>query len=274
MVRFHYFQGIFLYNEGIQAQKGDPMMDNLATRMKEYEHSYRFFLPKRTPLLIRIDGKAFHTFTKGMNKPFDEHLQTAMWETCKYLASHIMGCKLLYHQSDEISILVTNYDQVDTEAWFNNNVQKIASVSASLATAKFNEVIRHYYPEKPLALFDSRVWLLPKEEVANYFIWRQMDATKNSISMVAHAHFPHKSLQGLDSGQLQNRLMLEKGINWNNLPIWQKRGICIMKKQIEKTTTYNGQTVTALRNVWVEDFETPIFTQDRGYIEKYVYLPS
>jgi tRNA(His) 5'-end guanylyltransferase len=229
--------------------------------MKEYENNYRIYLPKRMPLLIRIDGKAFHTFTKGMNKPFDEHLQKAMWETGKYVASHMMGCKLVYQQSDEISLLLTNYDKRDTESWFNNNLQKIVSVSASLATAKFNEVIRQHSPDKSLALFDARAWLLPKEEVINYFIWRQADATKNSISMVAQAHFPHTSLEGLHSNELQDKLMLEKGINWNDLPIWQKRGICIVKKKIEKVVQHNGQMISAQRNVWVEDLETPIFTE-------------
>ncbi|MED3440265.1 tRNA(His) guanylyltransferase Thg1 family protein [Bacillus subtilis] len=239
-------------------------MDNFGDRMKDYENAYRIKLPKRMPVLIRIDGKAFTNYTKGMKKPFDEDVTYAMWETCKYLAQNIMGCKLAYTQSDEISLLLTNYDKLTTESWFDNNLQKLVSVSASLATAKFNEVMRMKYPEKKLALFDARAWVLPKDEVCNYFLWRQKDATKNSISMVAQANFSHNQLQGLNGGQLQDKLFLERGTNWNDLPTWQKRGACITKVYFEK----NG----ALRSKWDVDLETPIFSQDREYVEQYVYL--
>ncbi|MGY4873988.1 tRNA(His) guanylyltransferase Thg1 family protein [Bacillus licheniformis] len=240
------------------------LMDKFGDRMKGYENTFRMKLPKRMPVIIRIDGKAFHTYTKGMEKPFDKDLTYAMWETCKYLAQNIMGCKLAYTQSDEISLLLTNYDKLTTESWFDNNLQKIVSVSASLATAKFNEIMREEYPEKQFALFDARAWVLPKDEVCNYFLWRQQDATKNSISMVAQANFPHNQLQGLNGDQMQDKLFLEKGINWNDIPTWQKRGACIKKIYFEK----NG----AIRNVWDVDLETPIFSQDREYVEQYVYL--
>lgn len=240
--------------------------DNFGNRMKGYEDAYRIKLPKRLPVLIRIDGKAFHTYTKGMNRPFDEDLSRAMWDTCKYLAKEVMGCKMVYHQSDEISLLVTNYDKLTTESWFDNNLQKIASIAASLATAKFNEIMREKYPDKSLALFDARAWVLPHDEVNNYFLWRQQDASKNSVSMVAQANFPHKSLQGLNGSQMQDKLMLEKEINWNDLPVWQKRGICITKQYYEK----NG----ALRSKWEVDHNTPIFSQDRNYINQHVCLNS
>ena len=239
-------------------------MDKFGNRMKDYENAYRVKLPKRLPVLIRIDGKAFHTYTRGMKKPFDMDLMQAMWETCKYLAANVMGCKVAYHQSDEISLLLTNYDKLTTESWFDNNLQKMASISASLATAKFNETMREKYPEKQLALFDARVWTLPHDEVCNYFLWRQQDATKNSISMVAQANFPHKQLQGLNGKQMQDKLMLEKGINWNDIPTWQKRGACITKQYSMKGD--------AKRSKWDVDLETPIFSQDRDYIEQYVYL--
>lgn len=239
-------------------------MDQFGDRMKGYENAYRIKLLKRMPVIIRIDGKAFHTYTRGMQKPFDEELTSVFWETCKYLAANVMGCKIVYHQSDEISLLLTNYDKLSTESWFDNNLQKIVSISSSLATAKFNELMRHSYPEKQLALFDARVWVLPHDEVCNYFLWRQQDATKNSVSMVAQANFPHKQLQGLNGKQMQDKLMLEKGINWNDLDVWQKRGACITKQYYQK-----GE---ALRSKWDVDFETPIFSQDRNYINQYVYL--
>jgi tRNA(His) 5'-end guanylyltransferase len=240
------------------------MADKFGDRMKGYENAYRTYLPKRMPVIIRIDGKAFHTYTKGMEKPFDICLTSVMWETCKYLLQNIGGAKVAYTQSDEISILVTNYDKLTTESWFDNNLQKIVSVAASMATAKFNDLIRGYYPAKDLALFDARAYILPRDEVNNYFLWRQQDASKNSVSMVAQANFSHKSLQGLNGAKMQDKLMLEKGINWNDLPTWQKRGACVVKE-----TYYRGE---ARRTRWVTDMETPVFSQDRDYIEEHVYL--
>jgi len=240
------------------------MSDKFGNRMKGYEDAYRTKLPKRMPVIIRIDGKAFHTYTKGMQKPFDTDLTNAMWETCKFLAQNVMGCKLVYTQSDEISLLLTNYDKLTTESWFDNNLQKIVSVSASLATAKFNEVMREKYPEKELAFFDARAYVLPQDEVCNYFLWRQQDSTKNSISMVAQANFSQRELNGLNGSQLQDKLMLEKGVNWNDIPTWQKRGSCIVKE------FYNKGEV--LRKRWSVDDEIPVFSQDRNYVEKLVYL--
>jgi tRNA(His) guanylyltransferase len=238
--------------------------DDFGNRMKGYENVFRQVLPRRMPVIIRIDGCHFHTYTKGMNKPFDEDLTKAMWETCKYLAQNIMGCKMVYHQSDEISLLITNYDKLTTESWFQNNIQKIVSVAASMTTAKFNEVMRGKYPNKPLATFDARAWVLPHDEVNNYFLWRQQDATKNSISMVAQANFPHNQLQNLNGKQMQEKLYVEKGINWNDLPVWQKRGVCISKQYYKK-----GE---AIRSKWDVDLVTPIFSQNREYINQYVYL--
>lgn len=240
--------------------------DNFGDRMKGYENTSRTYLPKRLPVIIRIDGCHFHTYTRGMAKPFDIDLTLAMWETCKYLAQNIMGCKIVYHQSDEISLLLTNYDKLTTESWFQNNIQKIVSVSASMATAKFNEVMREKYPNKPLATFDARAWVLPHDEVNNYFLWRQQDASKNSISMVAQANFPHKQLQGLNGKQMQDKLFIEKSINWNDLPVWQKRGVCITKQYYTK-----GETQ---RTKWEVDHDTPVFSQNKSYIEQFVYLKS
>ncbi|AOZ62075.1 tRNA-His guanylyltransferase [Bacillus phage QCM8] len=239
-------------------------MGTFGDRMKGYENSYRTKLPKRMPVVIRIDGKAFHTYTKGMERPFDAVLAAAMWGTCQYLAENVMGCKLAYTQSDEISLLITNYDKLSTQSWFDNNLQKIVSVAASMATAKFNEIMRGVYPDKELALFDARAWVLPQDEVNNYFLWRQQDASKNSVAMVAQSIFPHKALQGLDGKAMQDKLMLEKDINWNNLPTWQKRGACIVKEYYEK----NG----AQRSRWSVDYATPIFSQQPEYINQYVYL--
>lgn len=238
--------------------------DSFGDRMKGFENINRVQLPARMPVMIRIDGCHFHTFTKGMEKPFDTKLTKAFWETCKYLAQNIMGCKLVYHQSDEITLLLVNYEKLTSQSWFDNNLQKIVSVAASMTTAKFNEEIKKYYPNKPLATFDARAWIVPREEVCNTFLWRQQDATKNSISMVAQANFAHKELQGLNGKEMQDKLMREKGIVWNNLPIWQKRGMCIKK------ANYFLEDGTR-RTRWVEDWDTPIFSEERIYIEKFVY---
>lgn len=238
--------------------------DDFGKRMKTYENSYRFTLPRRMPVILRIDGCHFHTFTRGMDKPFDDKLIEAFWETSKFLGENIMGAKLIYHQSDEISILITNYDTIQTDSWFSNNLQKMASVSASMATAKFNEVIRKSYPDKELAFFDSRAWVIPQDEVNNYFTWRQQDASKNSISMAAFANFAHKDLHGLSGNQLQEKLFSEKGINWDKFPTWKKRGACIIKKEYLKEN--------AMRRRWETDLDIPLFSKDRNYVERFVYL--
>ena len=238
--------------------------DDFGKRMKTYENSYRYTLPRRMPVILRIDGCHFHTFTKGMDKPFDEKLIEAFWETCKFLGENIMGAKLIYHQSDEISILITNYDTIQTDSWFSNNIQKMVSVSASMAAAKFNEVIRKSYPDKELAFFDSRAWIIPQDEVNNYFTWRQQDATKNSVSMTAFANFKHEELHGLSGNQLQEKLFSEKGINWDKFPVWKKRGACVLKKEYLKEGT--------VRRRWETDTDIPIFSKDKNYIERFVYL--
>lgn len=235
--------------------------DDLGNRMKTYESTSKTFLTKRMPVIIRIDGKAFHTYTRGLIKPFDENLANAMAETARYLCENISGCKLAFYQSDEISLLITNNDKITTESWFNNNLQKMVSVSASLATAKFNSLD---WEGKPLdlALFDSRAFILPEDEVVNYFLWRQQDATRNSVSMVAQTNFPHKELQYLSSAELQEKLFSEKEINWNDIETWKKRGLCVTRKYAVKER--------GVRNPWFIDKEIPVFTQDRNYIERFL----
>jgi tRNA(His) 5'-end guanylyltransferase len=266
--------------------------DDLGNRMKGYENISRYYLTKKTPVIIRIDGKAFHSFTKGFKRPFDDILIKSMQETAKYLCENVMGCKLAYTQSDEISLLLVDYERNESQPWFENNLQKICSVSASMATMAFNkyfEINSDNYIESVLnlqdsdielesqylsalnkatqkgAMFDARAFILPKEEVCNYFIWRQQDATRNSIQMVAQSLFSHKELQNKNCNELQELMFQEKGVNWNNFNNVYKRGSCIIKK------TYNiNEECTRTR--WIVDKEIPIFTQDRDYINKYVFI--
>ena len=216
--------------------------------MKMYESVSQIKLTRRMPLIIRLDGKAFHTFTRGMDKPFDERFISYMVRTTKYLVENIQGCKLGYTQSDEISLLLTDYDNFDTEAWFDKKLQKIVSVAASMATMYFNSLLLN---GKNNAMFDARAFVITKEEVANYFVWRQQDWTRNSIQMVAQANFPKKSLFGISCNDLQNKLLTEKDINWNDFDIYLKRGTC----------------VTANEGI---DLNIPIFTEEREYIEKFL----
>jgi len=203
-------------------------MKDIGTRMKEnYENRYRFYLTRRTPVIIRLDGKAFHTLTKDCEKPFDLPFNNSMTYTALQLVSDIQGAKIAYVQSDEISILLTDYDNLDTEAWFDYNLQKIVSVSPAMATSNFTK--RYIYPGDPReALFDARAFNIPRDEVANYFIWRQQDWIKNSVQMLARAHFSHKALHGKNQSTMITMLE-EKGVRWNELPEHLKNGTFLIK---------------------------------------------
>lgn len=240
-------------------------------RMKDnYESRSKQFLTRRTPVIIRLDGKAFHTYTRGLDKPFDKGLIEDMEDTTKFLCENIQGVKLGYCQSDEISLLLTDYDNLNTQAWFDYNVQKITSVSSSMTTAKFNELRfsryirdmkRHERPQNlmnqlgdnynmpKLALFDSRTFNIPKEEVANYFLARQKDAVKNSVAMLAQSLYPHSELHKKNGKEMQE-MCFQKGYNWNDLDYRKKRGCTIVK------TENNG---------W-QSFETPLHF-DNFFIE-------
>lgn len=230
--------------------------------MKGYEDVWRSQLPGRLPVLLRIDGKAFHTYTKGCKRPFDERLVEVMDETAQYLCKNIMNSRLAYVQSDEISILLVNYETNDTQSWFDNNIQKMVSISSAMASAYFTTQSAKIFGQPKLAMFDSRAFILPKEDVNNYFLWRQNDATRNSVQMLARSLYSHKELNGLNNSQLQE-LTFKKGQNWNNLPTSQKRGRCIVKELYTK----DGAT----RSRWTVDNEIPIFSTDKNYVEKFVY---
>jgi len=226
--------------------------DSLGDRMKDfYENRTRIYLPRRTYTIIRVDGKSFHTYTKGLQRPFDEKLINDMDETAAYLCKNIQGAKCAFVQSDEISILLTDFDNLTTDAWFDGNIQKITSISASLATAKFNEL----RPGK-IAIFDSRVFTIPSNvEVENYFIWRQQDTVRNSIQSVAQSLFSHKELENKNGNQLQE-MIFQKGINWNDYPAKMKRGRLIVKDESNESIPVSN------RSVWVSK-EAPTFTQER-----------
>jgi len=202
--------------------------------MKEnYEYRTKSYIPRRTYTIIRLDGKAFHTFTKGFERPYDTKLMDAMNYATKMLCENVQGCKLGYTQSDEISLLLTDFDKIGTDAYLDGAIQKIVSITASMATAYFNRYMLENDITAKLAFFDSRVFSIPEAtEVENYFIWRQEDCVRNSISMTAQSLYSHKELHGVNTSGMQD-LCMEKGVNWNDQPDGFKRGRMIVKEQYE-----------------------------------------
>ena len=259
--------------------------DNLGTRMKTfYEAIPKARLMRRTPVAIRIDGKAFHTFTRGFVKPFDKVLGNAMVRTMEYLCKNIQGCVFGYTQSDEITLLLIDYQTFETAAWFDYEVQKMCSISASMATMAFNK----YFKEEMIswwetaydgvkwdspewekidklletyanaynkgAMFDARCFNIPKEEACNLVYWRQLDATRNSIQMVGQANFSHNELQCLSCNMIQDKLFAERGINWSEFETRWKRGVAWTKE-------------TGI------DWNMPILKgEDRKYIDELIYV--
>ena len=279
--------------------------DDLGNRMKTfYEQIPKTKLMRRCPVICRLDGRSFHTFTRGFKRPFDDVLIKTMQETAKYLCENIQGCSLAYTQSDEISLLLIDYHRFETSAWFDYEIQKMCSISASMATMAFNKFfianvssfickVHSTRDEKIIAenkeyinalqgsifngaMFDARVFNIPREEVTNYFYWRQLEASRNSIQMVGQANFSHKELQFKSCNDIQDMLMTQKNINWNDLPIYQKRGSCVVRNRIVLESD-GVKEKCVLRdpkqgeNNWIIDKYIPIFKGDaREYIERFV----
>ena len=231
--------------------------DELSTRMKEnYEKVPQTKLMRRTPVALRIDGKAFHTLTRGFKKPFDEILIRSMQETMKYLCENIQGCILGYTQSDEITLILQDYKTLTTGAWFDYEVQKLCSISASMATMKFNKTFNEIascfvdenedddnlcnYCDKLLgaiekgAMFDSRCFNIPKEEVTNLLLWRQLDAARNSVQMVGRAYFSHAELKNKDL-----TIQPIKNVDLVVLKMVKDIGLLIMRSQCLKAMVEN-----------------------------------
>ena len=280
--------------------------DELGTRMKTfYEAVPDTKLVKRMPVAIRIDGKAFHTFTQGFKRPFDEVLIKTMQQTTQYLCQNIQGCVLGYTQSDEITLILVDYQTLTTEAWFDYRVEKLCSIPASMATMAFNKFLNknvvNYtfsiageearygktewtYEDEYLetlmkavdkgAIFDARCFNIPKEEVTNLIYWRQLDASRNSVQMVGQAYFSQKELQDKSCSDIQDMLMT-KGVNWNDFPVYQRRGSCCVRNKIVIpnkdgiTATVQLRDISKSENKWIIDKEIPIFKgEGREYVDK------
>lgn len=238
------------------------MGDAIGDRMKRYERAAKTSLTWRLPVIVRIDGRAFHTYTRDCERPFDEFLIAAMDACAIAVCEEAQGAALAYVQSDEISVLLHGYRRLDSQPWFDNEVQKIVSISASIAaaemTARSPSIFRG---EMKRANFDARVFVLPEAEVCNYFIWRQQDATRNAIQMMAHALYSHTALHGKNASDMQE-MLFQKGVNFNDAPARHKRGRCVVRAIYE----HDG----VARHRWTIDNEIPIFTQDRAYVERHL----
>ena len=279
-----------------------PVRDDLGTRMKTfYENIPKTRLMRRVPVAIRLDGKAFHTFTRGFQKPFDFVLMNTMQQTMKYLCENIQGCVFGYTQSDEITLILVDYQKFTSSAWFDYEVQKICSISASMATMAFNRFFAQevdkwgvetfgyeWYeggtndpevansPEWKLseiyskaikkgALFDARCFNIPKEEVTNLVYWRQLDATRNSIQMVGQAYFSNSQLKGKSCNDIQDMLFKEYGVNWNDFTTPCKRGTaCIrVRKKVTENIKREPQPFGEDRVITTIIEERPIWVIDR-----------
>ncbi|NUP07387.1 MAG: hypothetical protein HOW73_15160 [Polyangiaceae bacterium] len=224
--------------------------DCLGDRMKRYEAPWKNVLPWRLPVIVRVDGKAFHTWTRGLARPFDVRFAHAMDEAGLRLCEEMQGAKLALVQSDEISVLVYPWTNRDAQPWFGNELQKITSVAASIAAAILTARSAELHGAMKPAFFDARVMTLPEDEVENAFIWRQQDASRNSLQALAQSLYPQADLKGKRHAAL-HEMCFEKGHNYDALPIGQKRGRCIRRDADGK---------------WHVDHEPPIFTRDRAYI--------
>ena len=264
--------------------------DTLDDRMKNaYENRYRMYLPDRIPVIIRLDGKAFHSFTRGLKKPFDALFIKTMQDTMEYLCSNIQGCKFGYVESDEISLCLWNWSKNESDAWFGNNLQKMVSISASMAGVAFNRYWNRNVAEYLCAeycsncditeeedkyrttiknkaeilmpVFDSRVFIIPAEEVHNYFVWRQNDCMRNSIQGLAQSLYSEREIHRINTSKLQNKMFSEKGVNWNDYTTVEKRGTCAYRIP---TTVIGKDGQETIRYKWILDYEMPILTSEEG----------
>jgi tRNA(His) 5'-end guanylyltransferase len=254
------------------------MPDEFGARMKLYEQATRQVLPPRTYTIIRVDGRAFHTYLRNAVKPFDPWVIEAMGRAAQALCKEISGARFAYTQSDEISILLTDLEP-QSQPWFGGSVQKMASVAASIATAAFNQWYDRVVPAAPgslavssrYATFDGRVYTIPSRiEVANYFLWRQKDAVRNAISMAGQAEFSQPALHGISTDAIQEQLWRMKGINFKTKYSDRERrgGVVIRETYSTKGPVYDGLVEDGLlkpatRHRWTPQ-AAPDFTLDNG----------
>lgn len=241
--------------------------------MKQYEDVSRSYLQLENEdvMVIRVDGRAFHTYTKGAKEPFDEMLQSAMNEVARDLCENIQGARIAYVQSDEVSVVVVPGDKEKSSVWFDGNIQKICSITAAIASTRMTLESPRIFDRMKIAQFDSRVFALPHAEVVNYLIWRQSDATRNSVQMLARSLFSHKQLNN-KSCETMKEMVREKGQPWEQQASGSVRGRVVVQVRrqervefVDKRTKEVKSTV-AERTHWIADWDIPDFVRDREYI--------
>ena len=227
------------------------MKDELGNRMKaDYEDALRLYVPRRTHVVLRIDGRGFHTFTAKLERPYCRALADALDSAALSLCQEMIGCRFAYGQSDEYSFVLSDMEPSNAPLWFDGNVQKMVSVSASLFTGFFNQA----FPAARPGAFDSRLLVIAqKSEVEKYLLWRQLDASANSLNMLASAHFSHAELDGRSTAE-KHDLLHGKGINWAKEPADFKRGRAVVRDDAG----------------WRVDREIPIFNRDLSYLSRYL----
>ena len=272
--------------------------EKLSDKMKRLENLVNYTLEKKKPVILRIDGRSFSKFTKNLDKPFDEDLSRMFQNVCKNLHTEMDNVKFIYSTSDEISILLTDWTNANTDAWYNYRLQKLVSVASSVVTVRFNEQIQdtindyvRKFTSEPLELrmlrtknfqeglddmffsdeeikysiwlrklfkaeFDCRAFNLDKDDVVPYFIFRQKDAIRNSISSLANANFSHKFLEGKNQQEKIDLIKEATGIDWNELSTIQKMGFAVYKDDM------TGQ--------WIVDDNIPEFMINRNYIQRFL----
>jgi tRNA(His) 5'-end guanylyltransferase len=272
------------------------MKDTLGDRIKSnFEDRTRYHVPRRTYTILRLDGCHFHTYTKRLNRPFDSGLIADMDAAIVAMLPQLQGVVFAYTQSDEISILLTDFEKETTSAWFDGNLQKMCSVSASILTAEFNRLrvnrnrndwnankrVSEFPGNEKLAYFDCRVFTIPDRiEVMNMFRWRQQDCIRNSVSMVAQSNFKHTELQNKSQSDMHDMLHA-KGVNWaTDFTDGEKNGRIIVKEsyvenvilpKADKQQTRDESTgiastpttIYATRTRWVANGAW-VFTKDEG----------
>ena len=235
-------------------------------------------LPHRLPLIIRVDGKAFSKLTrdlKGPGDPFNREFVAIMNDVATSLCREIQGTQLAYVQSDEVSVLVHGYKTHDSQSYFDNQLQKIVSVAASIAAATFtadswrvfgsrDKYDPSAYDVRPV-FFDARAFILPEHDVANYFLWRQQDAIRNSVQMLARSHYSHKECDG-KSCEMMKVMLSEKNVKWDELPGGLRRGRVAVKRPEEHTINVNGESRKILRSAWMVE-DAPTFSQNRSFFD-------
>lgn len=221
---------------------------SLGNRIKKYEKTFYHSALKRMPLIIRVDGRAFHTFTKNMKKPFDNDFMAAMIYAAKNTALDMQGFKAAYIQSDEVTFLLTDYDNLETEGWFNYELPKIISISASLMTLFFNKTLQFLdLPENKTAIFDSRAFTVPKEDVVNTFLWRAKDWERNSLQMYCRSIFSHKELHKKNRNDM-HEMLHHKGKNWiNDLNDMERNGTFLIREN--KAIIHRSDILPSYENI-------------------------